>query len=108
MMRRPPRSTQSRSSAASDVYKRQERGYLGESSHDVQLERELHALRMQMAQRRTVPPAVALAPNSVQANLNSNSKLALENALLKEKLKTTRLQNQLLEEKVQNQRMRND
>ena len=31
MIRRPPRSTQSRSSAASDVYKRQDMGYLPEA-----------------------------------------------------------------------------
>src|SRR5680860_679901 len=31
MIRRPPRSTQSRSSAASDVYKRQEEGRSGDS-----------------------------------------------------------------------------
>eukprot|EP00657_Telonema_sp_P-1_P000493 TRINITY_DN10921_c0_g1_i1.p1 TRINITY_DN10921_c0_g1~~TRINITY_DN10921_c0_g1_i1.p1 ORF type:complete len:126 (-),score=8.13 TRINITY_DN10921_c0_g1_i1:140-517(-) len=35
MIRRPPRSTQSRSSAASDVYKRQGKGWRGKSEQSI-------------------------------------------------------------------------
>ena len=46
MIRRPPRSTQSRSSAASDVYKRQDQNLLGSGGKPTSQRRSLHRSRI--------------------------------------------------------------
>src|SRR5450756_548536 len=65
MIRRPPRSTQSRSSAASDVYKRQ----LPSEHHRVPLPRRLRPL--QHRDRRRVPALSEIHRNEIPVLLSS-------------------------------------
>src|SRR5680860_1913539 len=73
MIRRPPRSTQSRSSAASDVYKRQVYGYQWRSwptpdgSHIDQLRNVTEAIRTNPDSRRHVVSAWNVADISEMA-----------------------------------------
>ena len=67
MIRRPPRSTQSRSSAASDVYKRQQQSYRKNKKGVVFLKHSvyIHTQSLQLAYRRLAiaPARPAVIPN---------------------------------------------
>ena len=92
MIRRPPRSTQSRSSAASDVYKRQTYAdYLGENGFTVDLRtvNDLEPIR----QRFGIPEGLSLIHISEPTRLLSTSYAVF---CLKKKKHNTRSHTHLL------------